>query len=166
MKSDLSGSSSFNVIFDSSDNINGERILNICLQKPHERAYYWLTINTHAIRMSAEAHLSLLKPHLASLTDNNFLKINSFSTDTCATMRSLRQLVLQDPNLQHCFWTFCDSHSLQLLIKDILDLPFYKTILDLAITLISGFYRSPLQKARLREEGEKLDKKFRTLIKP
>ena len=152
----LAGCDTLNVIFDASDNINDERVLNICVQIPHEVAFYWTTINTHAVELTAENHLLLLGPILAEITANNPQRINSFSTDSCNTMRALRHRIRATSDFEHCFWVLCDSHGLQLLIKDLLSLPDFASIVQQATNLISGFSSSKLQKARLYEEQERI----------
>ena len=118
----LAGSDTLNIIFDATDNINNERVLNICVQIPHEVAFYWTIINTHAVELTAENYLLLLAPILAEITANNPQRINSFSTDSCNTMRALRQYIQATSDFEHCFWVLCDLHGLQLLIKGLLSL--------------------------------------------
>lgn len=57
--------------------------------------------------------------------------INSVATDTCRTMRSLWEELHQYERFKYTFFIPCDSHGLQLLIKDIISLhPFDKTMKD------------------------------------
>ena len=89
----LAGSNTLNIIFDASDNINDKRVLNIYIQIPYKVVFYWTTINTHVVKLTAENHLLLLAPILAEITANNPQRINSFSTDSYNTMRALRQRI-------------------------------------------------------------------------
>jgi len=54
-------------------------------------------------------------------------------------------------DLKHMFFIPCDSHGLQLLIKDLLSLPPLKLLLDQAQAVVKAFHKSRLQLARLRE---------------
>jgi hypothetical protein len=160
----FSRTNNLNIIFDASENINGQRVLNICVNIHNDVSYYWKTLDTFSTEMTATNYLLLLQPILVEIAGTNFGRINSFSTDSCATMRALRRLVLQDSKLRHCFWILCDSHGLQLLIKDILNLPAFVGIVQQLNTLVTGFKISKLQNVRLREEQERLYKKRHTLI--
>jgi hypothetical protein len=52
---------------------------------------------------------------------------------------------------QHCFFSLCNSHGLQLLIKDILEQPFFEETFRSATLIVTFFKKSKLQLARLRE---------------
>src|SRR4030095_3554064 len=64
----------------------------------------------------------------------------------------------------HVFFIPCDSHSLQLLIKDIVSIPRFKIILSQAQIIVSPFHKSPLHHALLREEQLDIYKKHYALI--
>lgn len=93
-----------------------------------------------------------LSQHLSRITNNDISRINSIATDTCDTMLAMgKQLQLSD-QFRHVFFIPCDSHSIQLLVKDILTIPRLKSILSDAQTIVSAFHKSPLQHALLREQ--------------
>ncbi len=48
-------------------------------------------------------------------------RINSVGTDTCNTMRDAWNQMARDPRAKHVFFIPCDSHGLQLLMKDIIE---------------------------------------------
>ncbi|RDL31992.1 uncharacterized protein BP5553_09394 [Venustampulla echinocandica] len=56
------------------------------------------------------------------LTKDRVEKWSSFATDTCDTQRSLWACIHSTPGLEHVHSVPCDSHGLQLIIKDLLDL--------------------------------------------
>lgn len=79
-------------------------------------------------------------------------KIGSLSTDTCATMRNTWTRLEKHPLLQHAFFIPCDSHGLQLLIRDILkSQPFWDTITK-AQAIVSAFHKANKQYAILRSK--------------
>jgi len=51
--------------------------------------------------------------------------------------------------LKHIFFIPCDSHGLQLLIKDLIHLPEFKDIFEKAQVVAKAFKNAPLQYARL-----------------
>ncbi|KAH7465076.1 hypothetical protein FOMA001_g17278 [Fusarium oxysporum f. sp. matthiolae] len=65
-------------------------------------------------------------------------------------MRSVHDLLGGFPELSHINFSLCDSHGLQLLIKDILLLPYFEDLFNNVSTLLVFFSRSKLQLQRLR----------------
>ena len=55
------------------------------------------------------------------------------------------------PELKHCFFLPCDSHGLQLLVKDLLELPCYREIHNKVQTIVKAFVNAPLQLSCLRQ---------------
>ena len=56
----------------------------------------------------------------------NWRQVNSISTDTCNTMQTVWNTLASTDELRHAFMVPCDSHGLQLVVKDILSLPSVK----------------------------------------
>ncbi|THV67714.1 hypothetical protein D6D28_07277 [Aureobasidium pullulans] len=87
--------------------------------------------------------------------------------DTCATQRRVHELVAQHPEIQHVFTVLCDSHGLQLLIKDSChgsrsdgSIVYYKTTLVEA-NMVSSYLRAAnklhaLLVERAAEDSQKL----------
>ena len=140
-----------NVIFDASDNITSHRIINISIQVANGPAFYWKTFDTGQIQHTAEHCIDLLYPELEIICKGNFLRINSFCTDTDSVMRKAHVHLAARKEFQHCFFSLCDSHGLQLLIKDILELPFFEETFKSTTLIVTFFKKSKLQLARLRE---------------
>jgi len=55
------------------------------------------------------------------------------------------------PGFSHVFYTLYNSHSFQLLIKDILKAKPYKTVMAKVLKIIAWFKKSKLQLAFLRQ---------------
>lgn len=70
--------------------------------------------------MTAEATCTLVLNLLMELFKGNLSLLNAFSTDTCNQMRATWKGLSLIPEFQHCFFIPCNSHGLQLLIKDLL----------------------------------------------
>jgi hypothetical protein len=116
---------------------------------PYGRAYYWKTLDVQEVELTAQGHYSFLLPILCELTGGKLLKINSFTTDTCSTMRATYRLLRATPKLAHYFITLCNSHSLQLLIKDIIELPQFLPFYRDTTIVITAFSTSKKQWARV-----------------
>lgn len=139
-----------NIVTDESTDINRTRISNISVNTP-SGALYWYSDDIGSKQMTAINIVDWLKGHLFRLCHGDFNKINSIATDTCNTMLLVWELFQALPEFKHCFFVPCDSHGIQLLIKDLLALPCFKEVHDQAQTVVRSFKTAPLQLARLRE---------------
>ena len=101
--------------------------------------------------MNAVACADWLRNHLITLSINDLTRINSVSTDTCSTMFSMWEQLERYDDFKHCLFIPCDSHGIQLLIKDVLDLPYFSNVLQQAQLIAKSFRKALLQLARLRD---------------
>ena len=82
--------------------------------------------------------------------------MSSLSTDTCATIQKTWTGLEEHLLLKYVFFIPCNSYSLQLLIKDILESePFCNTIITAQIIVLT-FYRALKQYAILQSKQDKL----------
>jgi hypothetical protein len=81
--------------------------------------------------------------------------MSSLSTDTCATMRKTWSSLEKHLSLSHLFFVPCDSHGLQLLIKDILESKPFSDTIGKAQTIVTAFRQAKKQYAILRTKQEK-----------
>jgi len=140
-----------NIVTDESSNINHYRICNISIQTT-VGALHYISEDVGSIRLNATGYTFWLSQHLLRITNNDTLRINSIATDTCPTMLAMEQQLQLSDQFKHVFFIPCDSHSIQLLVKDILTIPRLKSILSNAQAIVSAFHKSPLQHAFLREQ--------------
>lgn len=138
-----------NIVTDESTNVNGSRILNLSINTPRG-SFHWISEDIGSRQFSATEIVTWLKSQLQILTNNDLKRVNSIATDTCPIMLKMWKELRQFSELRHCFTIPCDSHGLQLLIKDILKLDSCKTTLQEAQCIVKLFKTSPLQHARLR----------------
>lgn len=139
-----------NVITDESSNINKARICNLSVHSVHGSLHY-LSEDIGAKRMDSVGAAKWLKDKLDVLTNGDLSKINSIATDTCSTMYKMWLELQKFPEFAHCFFIPCDSHGLQLLVKDILKIPCFKLLHDKAKKVVRAFRKAHLQLARLRD---------------
>jgi hypothetical protein len=66
-------------------------------------------------------------------------------------MRKVHDILQSTSELKHVFFTLCDSHGLQLLIKDILQLPWFADVIKSISKIAGSFKKARLQLAILRE---------------
>ncbi|KAJ3455179.1 hypothetical protein MRS44_013779 [Fusarium solani] len=118
----------FNVIFDAFDNVSGHRIVNISVQLPDGPAFYWKTLDTGDAQHTAENWVKLIWREMQTLCSNDLSRINS---------------IWRHPELSHINFSLCDSHGPQLVIKDILLLPFFEDLLNNASILLTTILSSP-----------------------
>ena len=86
------------------------------------------------------------------------------TTDTCATMRLFWELAEKTKELAHVIFVPCDSHGLQLLIKDLCTTTWFRPILEGAQAIARGFHKAKKQYAILREIQIKIYGKSKALI--
>jgi Protein of unknown function (DUF 659)/hAT family C-terminal dimerisation region len=95
-----------------------------------------------------EERLNMLEAKLP--TNERLPMINSVATDTCTTMRSLWVKLGKKERFKHTFFVPCDSHGLQLLIKDIIEHPIWATTMTKCNYLTAHFRNANKQLALLR----------------
>ena len=88
----------------------------------------------------------------------------SLSSDTCPVMISAATKLGKVPGFSHVEWVPCDSHGLQLLIKDICELPTCKKTLKSATKWIEAFSKAPKQLHILRTHQRMRYKCIKALI--
>ena len=152
-----------NVITDESTNINKAKICNISIHSEHGSIHY-LSEDILAKRMTASAAAEWLRNHLLTLSNGDLSRLNSLGTDTCKVMLNMCLQLQQYDDLKHCFFIPCDSHGIQLLIKDLLQIPRFQEVLKQAQTVVKAFRKAPLQYARLRTLQMHFYKRHQSLI--
>jgi hypothetical protein len=70
-------------------------------------------------------------------------------------MKSVWEKLEDTPELRHCFMIPCDSHRLQLIMKDVVDskgskVPRAGEVFKSALELVVFFHHSPLEYARMQ----------------
>jgi hypothetical protein len=146
----ITGLQLLNIITDESTNINNARIANISLQSLYG-SFHYISEDVGTKQLTAENTAAWLRTHLEVLSEENWQRINSITTDTCSTMLSMWTKLRKAPELKHVFCIPCDSHGIQLLVKDMLtDIPQFKLLYDQAQAIAKAFKLSPLQYSRLK----------------
>src|SRR5579859_402419 len=133
---------------DESSNIRGSRICNISVHSPSSDLHY-ISEDICAKQMTAAAAAQWLRNHLTVLSNGNLSRINSIITDTCALMFAMWMEMQWFVEFKHCLFIPCDSHGIQLLIKDLLQIPIFKDIPQKAQRIVKDFRHSLLQYTRL-----------------
>ena len=149
---------------DGSDDTTGNRIINISVQIPGLSAFYWETIDTKTASQDAVGYVSVVEPVLLDLLDGDTSKVNGLVTDTNSTMRSFHREMAKRPGFSHVFYTLCDSHGFQLLIKDIVKAEPYKTTIANVSKITTWFKKSKLQLAFLRQHQLRAYGKKKALV--
>ena len=142
------GNYTLNFISDESDAMNKDRITNLSLNTNDGQSFHITTVATGSTDHSARLLFEGLLARIRDVTKGNLQRWNSLCTDTCATQRRVHELVAQHPETQHVFTVLCDSHGLQLLIKDLChgsrsdgSIAYYKTTLVEA-NMVSSYLRA------------------------
>ena len=139
-----------NFTCDESDDKARRRIANLSVNLPAYGAIFLRNFHTQDNSQSAEFIKTLIVPEIIDACNGDLARVNSLATDTCLTMRRLHHLIAADPRFSHTFFILYDSHGIQLLIKKILELPYYTNILKSTQAVITAFSYSRLQLGILR----------------
>ena len=93
VKEILADADHLNVIFDASDDISNNRIVNISISIPNSVTFYWKTVNTRNEEHTALNTIRLIQPLLEDVFTKegedfqDFSRMNAICADTCSTMR-------------------------------------------------------------------------------
>jgi len=139
-----------NVSTDESSKIRGAKICNISVHS-ESRSYHYLSKDIGALQMNAVDNTEWLRTHLLMLSNNDPARINSITMDTCSTMFSMWEQFECYDDFKHYLFIPCDSHGIQLLIKDILHLLYFSNVLQQAQLVAKSFRKALLQFTHLRD---------------
>jgi hypothetical protein len=113
-------SSALSLVTDESTDVSLNRLVNYSFLTPDGSSFYWKTVDTKAKTQSAEQIAEDAVDATEEISNRDLSKFVSFATDTCLTNQKVWRLLSTYPKTKHIFTIPCDSHSLQLLIKDLL----------------------------------------------
>ena len=145
-----------NFYTDESNNIRRERVINFLAHAPpgcgtDGGCFYINSEVNRSKTMDAATQLEYVLRQARIATDGKLWKMNSLATDTCATMRSLWTHIQKTPELRHVFCVPCDSHGIQLLIKDIFQVPWWRKLMQKAQLVVRTF-RASLKEYQVLQE--------------
>lgn len=163
-----------NITVDETTNINFDRVMVMTITTC-DKSWFYVLKNMENTRLNASNIakwiLQQLEAFLSDLGDGelDWESINSLSTDTCSVMRSVWEILQRTPQIKHAFMIPCDSHGLQLIFKDLLDMKAshsitVKNIFKEASEVVSFFHKSPLRYADLQQIEILKNGKRRALI--
>lgn len=109
-----------NFVLDESPNINSQRMVNLSVVTQEYGSFFLGNYHVGSQSLSASFFVEWFI-HLTSPYD--LARVSSLTTDTCATMRKTWEGLEKHESLKHTLFIPCDSHGLQLLIKDLLESP-------------------------------------------
>lgn len=154
-----------NIIFDQSNNIVKNRIINIFIRSDKGTFHYCSEIAGSMVFTSQNITQWVMNK-LNNLLHGDWERINSSATDTCSTMLGVWKLLENDERLQKSKLLIvpCDFHGLQLLISNILGIPHYREIQCRITHIITTFRSSPKQLSILRKKQKTAYGKTSALI--
>lgn len=146
----IQSSGCINFVIDGSDNVNQQRITNLSCSI--EGIFYYLC-NEDIPGVKHDTQL------LAQWIDNKILeycnwqplRINFYAIDTENKMRAVHTILSSTDDFKHVFWIPCDSYGLQLLMRDIAELPWFAEVFKQVSSVVNYFYCSGKQIAMLRK---------------
>ena len=140
-----------NLITDESNNIKRQRVQNLCVNIPGHGAFYWDSEIINGDTCDGEWHADWLDHRFQTISGGNTSLINSVSMDTCPTQNKASRILSARPPYKHVFFVPCTSHGLQLLIKDVIAIPWISERVKQAQAIVTAFTGTPKQLAILRD---------------
>lgn len=125
-----------NIISDENNNVKSERILNMTVLTKNLHAFYDFSESAGDRQLDATENVRWMLAKMLELTGSDLRKIHSVTTDICNLERATWDCLSQDPGLSHISYVPCDSHELQLLIKDLLSTPEMKSTFYKGLTIV------------------------------
>jgi Protein of unknown function (DUF 659) len=112
--------SALGLVMDESIDISLNRLVNYLFLTPDGSSFYWKTVDAKTTSQSAAQIAEDAIEVANEISSGDLSKFVSIATDTCPTNQKVWKLLSNNPKTKHIFMVLCDSHSLQLLIKDLL----------------------------------------------
>ena len=152
------------IVIDESTDIANHRIINTSVVTDSGVSIYHSNKEAEEGKMGAEELAAYTVEEAKDITGGNLSKWTAVTSDTCATIRAFGGVLEKIPEAAHVIPVLCDSHSLQLIIKDLLMLPTIKKIFEAASAIVGLFRHSSKQYAYLQSEQLKHYRKEKALI--
>ena len=155
-----------NLITDESSTSTRGRVINLCInttQGPFHIKHDLVPLGISSAERQA-AWICTVLDEIEAEIGQPLPEINSTATDTCGTMRKLWRALREDRRFKHTLFVPCDSHGIQLLIKDIVMLPEFQHVMRNTNDVISHFRTSHKQLALLRSHQNGLCSKIYALV--
>ena len=94
----------------------------MCFSQRIIGAFYLESEVVHEETLDGKWNADWLHKKFSTVASGDFSRINSIATDTCATQKKAARILASRQEYQKIFFVPCDSHGLQLLIKNIVEL--------------------------------------------
>jgi hypothetical protein len=162
----LKGEVRINLTADESTAGNSDRVANVAVNTASAGAFHLRTESLGDRNVTAEEVVQLVTSHAMEVTNNDLSRWNSICTDTCSTMRSMHSLLERNAATKHVFSVLCDSHGLQLFVKDILQagpsgVAYYNSTLADAVFVSNTLRKSKLSLAIIKRVAQERRLPFR-----
>ena len=151
VEKEVLSSSYLNFISDGSSNVSYNRMENLSVQT-HSGIYQLEHFEIDAIKHDARTIAEWINERALYWAGGVPERINSLSTDTENKMRSVWTNLKGKPAWDRAFFVPCDSHGIQLLLKHICELDWFRGVLKKSQQIVSYFHKSLKQLAILRSE--------------
>jgi hypothetical protein len=125
--------------------------------------FYILNIEAEPGKLRAKELADKAVDTAKKITKGDLSKVVSWTIDTCAVMRAMWTKFGKIPGLEYVFTVPCDSHGLQLIIKDLLQRPQIEKAFKAALQIVNGIRNASKQLSLLWIEQERVYKTQKAL---
>jgi hypothetical protein len=120
------------------------RIMNIAITTK-QGAFYDSTIALGAATVGAEFCAKIIEKRLQVITKGKMKRMNALSTDICDIIGNTGKLLKKKLLMTHTFYIYCNPHSLNLLIGDIVKDTLFAATAIAADNIVTHFYSAKKQ---------------------
>jgi len=135
---EVARSAELGLVTDESTDISLNRLANYSFLLPDGSSFYWKTVDVKEQTQSATNIAVDIIQVGKEITNGKLGRLISLATDTCSTNQNVWTQLSNTPEMKHVIMVPCDSHGLQLLIKDLLtSIPSINAIWHKASTIVN-----------------------------
>ena len=113
-------------------------------------ALYLESVEMDELKYSGQETADHLDKRIRAWCRDDITRVNSITTDTENTITAFMDTIHLKPAWRYVFWAPCDSYGLQLLIKYISDIPWFKDLFARAQKIVVFFWKANKQLTILR----------------
>jgi hypothetical protein len=161
----IDNSPSLSLVTDESGDVSLNRLANYSVLTPDGQSFYYKTVDVKDKTQNAENVVEDIVEVAKEISKGLLRKFVSLAMDTCPRNIKAFEILSDRPETQHMFMVPCESHGLQLLIKDLLEKPpLINAVWKKASLLVNALRNAPKQYAYLRIQQEQIYGEMKALI--
>lgn len=130
----------------------------------NKRAYYWTSVVNSDQHNTSEWLFNNIEPIVDDMINKKKIKVIALAVDNAAVMCAFVKLMQHKyPFIVH---VPCAAHTLQLVVRRILDISMISDVVDQAVGIIDKFHSNKVYRLKLRQLQQTMGDKDKVVLKP